>query len=139
MSIEKTLTIIKPVAFKENHTGEILAIINKSGFRISAIRLIQMSLRQAKAFYAEHEGRPFYDALTEFMSSAPVIVAILEKDNAVIDYRNLIGCTDPAKASEGTIRKLFGTNLQANAVHGSDSVESAERECNFFFPFCERY
>jgi len=139
MCIEKTLTIIKPVAFKENHTGEILAIINKSGFRISAIRLIQMSIRQAKAFYIEHESRPFYEALTEFMSSAPVIVAILEKENAVVDYRNLIGCTDPAKASEGTIRKLFGTNLQANAVHGSDSVESAERECNFFFPLCERY
>lgn len=134
-----TLTIIKPTAFKKNFTGPILAQITQAGFRISAIKTMQLSVEQARKFYEVHTNRPFYSTLVEFMSSGPVVVCVLEKPNAVEDYRKLIGATNPAEASEGTIRATYGTSLQANAVHGSDSDENAERECDFFFARCERY
>jgi nucleoside-diphosphate kinase len=133
-----TLTIIKPTAFKNNHSGAILKMINEAGFVIKAMKLIRMSRDQAGSFYAVHRGKPFYESLTGFMSSGPVIVAILEKDNAVEEYRSLIGSTDPAKAAKGTIRDLFGTSLQQNAVHGSDDDENAIKESNFFFSELER-
>lgn len=135
----KTLTIIKPYAVEHGHTGPILAKINEAGFRISAMKYTQMSPKRAGEFYSVHKGRPFYDSLVSFMSSGPVVVAILEKDNAVKGYRELIGATDPEDADEGTIRNLFGHSLQQNAVHGSDSDENAEIECNFFFSMTERF
>lgn len=128
-----TFTIIKPGAFSRSKTGSILRMIEKAGFKIKAIKLIQMRKCDAEGFYAVHKGREFYDALVEFMSSAPVVVAILEKENAVEEYRKLIGSTDPAKASEGTIRHFYGTNVRENAVHGSDSDENAVKEAAFFF------
>jgi len=103
------------------------------------MKFIHLRLEEAKAFYVVHEGRPFFEALVSFMSSGPIVVAILEKENAVEEYRKLIGSTNPSEAAEGTIRKLFGTNIQANAVHGSDSDENAEVECNFFFSKSERF
>jgi nucleoside-diphosphate kinase len=138
MAGNHTLTIIKPTAFKYNYSGAILKMINEAGFVIKALKLIQMTSIHAASFYAVHRGKPFYKALTEFMSSGPVIVAILEKDNAVEEFRSLIGATDPAKADKGTIRELYGTNLQQNAVHGSDSDENAVRESDFFFSKLER-
>jgi nucleoside-diphosphate kinase len=135
----KTLTMIKPVAFSKNYTGQILAKIIESGFRISAMKLTKLTLEQSQQFYAVHKERPFYNDLVEFMSSGPIVAAILEKDNAVEEYRKVIGATNPENAEAGTIRALFGTSLQANAVHGSDSDENAEIESNFFFSGCERY
>lgn len=134
-----TFTIIKPVAFRKNYTGLILARITQAGFRICALRTVQLTIEQAKKFYEVHADRPFYNDLVEFMSSGPVAVGILEKENAVDDYRRLIGATNPAEAEDGTLRFLFGTSLRANAVHGSDSDENAERECDFFFARSERY
>jgi len=134
-----TFTIIKPFAVKHGHIGHILDKINEANFRISAMKFIHLRLEEAKAFYAIHEGKPFFEPLVEFMSSGPIVVAILEKENAVEDYRKLIGSTNPAVASEGTLRKIFGTNMQANALHGSDSDENAEKESNFFFSQIERH
>lgn len=134
-----TFTMIKPTAFKNNHTGAILKMINEAGFVIKAIKLIRLSAEQAGAFYAVHKERPFYGSLVEFMSSGPIIAAILEKENAVEDYRTLIGATNPANAAEGTIRKLYATSLQENAVHGSDSDENAIIEADFFFSKVERF
>jgi nucleoside-diphosphate kinase len=134
-----TFTMIKPIAFQKNFTGSILAVISEAGFRISALKSKRLTVEEAQRFYEVHKERPFYNGLVEFMTSGPIVLAILEKENAVEDYRKLIGCTDPEKAAEGTIRKMFGTNLRANAVHGSDSDENAERECSFFFPFSERF
>ncbi len=139
MTGNKTFTIIKPVAVRHGYIGSILAKINEAGFRISAMKFIHIRLEEAKAFYAAHEGKPFYEALVSFMSSGPIVVSILEKENAVEDYRKLIGATNPADAAEGTIRRLYGTNIQANATHGSDSDEAAEVECNFFFSKSERF
>ncbi|MGQ9847665.1 MAG: nucleoside-diphosphate kinase [Bacteroidales bacterium] len=134
-----TFTIIKPKAVKNEHIGEILAMINRSGFHIVALKMMQLSHEIAAKFYAVHKGKPFYDELVEFMSSGPIVAAILQKENAVEDYRKLIGATDPSKAEEGTIRKLFGESIQKNAVHGSDSDENAEFEAAFFFPEIERF
>ena len=134
-----TFTIIKPVAFRKNHTGPILGQIAKAGFRLSAIRSLHMTVDQAKEFYKVHEERPFYDDLVEFMSSGPVVVAVLEKENAVEDFRKLIGSTNPAEAAEGTIRKIYGTSIRANAIHGSDSDENAVIESNFFFATNEQF
>ena len=139
MSGTKIFTMIKPCAVSHGHIGSILAKINEAGFRISAMKFIHLRLEEAKAFYAVHKERPFYSELTAFMSSGPIVVAILEKENAVQDYRKLIGATNPEEAADGTIRKLFGTSIQANAVHGSDSDENAEIECNFFFSLKERF
>ena len=134
-----TLTIIKPTAFKKNYSGAILNMINEAGFVFKALKLTQLSPKQAGMFYAVHKGKPFYDSLIEFMSSGPVIVALLEKDNAVEDFRTLIGATDPKKAKEGTVRSLYGTDLQQNAVHGSDSDANAIVESDFFFSILERF
>jgi nucleoside-diphosphate kinase len=139
MSGNKTLTIIKPCAVSNENIGPILAKINEGGFHITAMKFFRLTRAQAKNFYAIHNGKDFFDPLIEFMTSGPIVAAILEKDNAVEDYRKLIGSTDPSKAEEGTIRKLFAESMRRNAVHGSDSDESAESECNFFFAKCERF
>ena len=134
-----TFTMIKPMAFKNNFAGPILKMINEAGFVIKAMKLTQLAPSEAGAFYAIHKGKPFYDSLVKFMSSGPIIAAVLEKENAVEDYRILIGATNPENAAEGTIRKLYATSLQQNAVHGSDSDENANIESDFFFSKLERY
>lgn len=139
MAGTKTLTIIKPGAVSNEYIGPILAKINANGFHIAALRLFRLTKVQAENFYVVHKEKPFYDSLVNFMSSGPVVTAILEKENAVEDYRKLIGNTDPAKAEDGTIRRLFAESIERNAVHGSDSDETAEYECNFFFSRSERF
>jgi len=134
-----TFTMIKPAAYENKYAGKILDMILQGGFRIQAIKLVKLSLEQAGEFYGIHKDRPFYNDLVTFMSSGPVLAAILEKENAVDDYRKLIGSTNPADAAEGTIRKLFGTSVQKNAVHGSDSDENAAIEAAFFFSALERF
>ena len=134
----QTFTMIKPDAFAKSHTGAILDQITKAGFRIVAMKLMQLSAEKAGAFYAVHKERPFYGELVQFMSSGPIVAAILEKDNAVADFRTLIGATDPAKAAEGTIRKRFASSMGENAIHGSDSDENAKIEGDFFFSALER-
>ena len=131
--MERTFSMIKPDATSRNQTGAINAMIEEKGFRIIAQKRIQMTKQIADEFYAEHKGKPFYDGLVEMMSSAPIVVQVLEKENAIADYRALMGATDPKKAAEGTIRARFGTELPCNAVHGSDSPQSAAREISFFF------
>lgn len=130
--------MIKPDAFSKGHSGAIIDKILKNGFRIVALKLTRLSSEKAGEFYAVHKARPFYGELVDFMSSGPIIAAILEKDNAVADFRKLIGATDPAKADEGTIRKLFAASVGENAVHGSDSDENAAIEGDFFFNAFER-
>lgn len=131
--------MIKPDAIEANNAGPILAMINKAGFRIVAMKYMKLSKDQAGEFYAVHKERPFYGELTEYMSSGPIVAAVLEKENAVADYRKLIGATDPSKAEEGTIRRMFAKSIAANAVHGSDSDENAEIESSFFFSRLERF
>ena len=139
MAGDKTFTIIKPKAVKSGYIVPILSKIHDGGFELVAMKFIQLTLNQAKAFYAIHKGKTFYDDLCEFMSSGPIIVALLKKENAVEDYRKLIGATNPDDASENTVRKLYGNSVQENAVHGSDSDENAEIEGNFFFSATERF
>ena len=134
-----TLTMIKPYAVQHGYVGPILARINEAGFRIAAMKYLQLSLRQAEAFYEVHRERPFFERLTRFMSNGPIVAAILEIENAVDDYRLLIGATDPTRAEEGTLRKLFGASIEQNAVHGSDSDDNAIREASFFFSELERF
>jgi nucleoside-diphosphate kinase len=134
-----TFSIIKPDAVRTGKTGPILAMINEAGFEIAAMRMVKMTLPQAESFYSVHKGKPFFDGLIEFMTSGPVIVMILRHENAVDQFRKLIGATDPAKAEPGTIRRTFAVSVQMNAVHGSDSVENAIREANFFFSGIERF
>jgi len=134
----QTFTMIKPDAMKNGHAGAIIDRIIKEGFRIVALKQTQLSADKAGEFYAVHKERPFYGELVEFMSSGPIIAAILEKKNAVTSFRDLIGATNPAQAAEGTIRKLFATSLGENAVHGSDSDANAIIEGNFFFSGLER-
>jgi len=134
----QTFTMIKPDAMKNGHAGAIIDRIIKEGFRIVALKQTQLSAHKAGEFYAVHKERPFYGELVEFMSSGPIIAAILEKKNAVTSFRDLIGATNPAQAAEGTIRKLFATSLGENAVHGSDSDANAIIEGNFFFSGLER-
>ncbi|MBL7768106.1 MAG: nucleoside-diphosphate kinase [Flavipsychrobacter sp.] len=129
----RTFTMIKPDAMKNGHAGAILDRIIKEGYRIVALKMTKLSAEKAGEFYAVHKARPFYGELVEFMSSGPIIAAILEKEQAVSSFRTLIGATDPAKADEGTIRKLFATSLGENAIHGSDSDENAAIEGAFFF------
>ena len=138
MKGNQTLTIIKPTAFKNGNSGAILKMAEEAGFQIKALKLVRLTYEQAGLFYAVHRGKPFYESLLKFMSSGPVIAAILEKNNAVEEYRILIGSTDPVKAADGTIRKLYGTDLQQNAVHGSDSDENAVTESCFFFSGLEK-
>ncbi|MBK8706842.1 MAG: nucleoside-diphosphate kinase [Saprospiraceae bacterium] len=139
MSGNRTFTMIKPDAVQSGHIGNILAKINEAGFRIVAMKMTKLSTEKAGAFYAVHKERPFYGELVDFMSSGPIVAAILEKDNAVEDFRTLIGATDPAKAAPGTIRALYARNVGENAVHGSDSDENAAIEGLFFFSELERF
>jgi nucleoside-diphosphate kinase len=134
-----TFSIIKPNAVRTGKTGPILAMINEGGFEIAAMRMVKLTLPQAESFYSVHKGKPFFQGLIEFMTSGPVVVMILRHDNAVEQFRKLIGNTDPAKAEPGTIRKTFAVSVQMNAVHGSDSVENAVIEANFFFSGIERF
>ena len=131
--------MIKPDAFGKGHSGAIIDIIIKGGFRIVAMKLTKLSAEKAGEFYAVHSARPFYGELVDFMSSGPIVAAVLEKENAVADFRKLIGATDPAKADAGTIRKLFAASVGENAIHGSDSDENAEIESSFFFSKLESY
>jgi len=135
----RTFTMIKPDAVRNDHIGNILQMINAAGFRIVAMKYTRISKQQAELFYEIHKARPFYGELTEFMSSGPIVAAILEKDNAVLDFRTLIGSTDPAKADEGTIRKKYAASVGENAVHGSDSDDNAKIEGDFFFSGLERF
>ncbi len=133
-----TLTMVKPDAVSKNYTGKIIDMILQGGFKIKAMKLVHMTKQQAQQFYLVHKDRPFYDDLTDFMSSGPVVAAVLEKENAVADFRKLIGATNPAEAEDGTVRKLFAESMQNNAVHGSDSDENARIEAGFFFSELER-
>lgn len=133
MSGNRTFTMIKPRAVQDGFTGPILSKISEGGFAIIALKLTRLSLEKAKKFYAVHENKAFYENLCNFMSSGPVVAAVLEKEGAVAAYRDFIGDTNPENAKEGTIRELYGTDLQQNAVHGADSDENAAREAAFFF------
>ncbi len=139
MESNKTFTMIKPDAVANGHIGAILDKIIANGFKIIALKYTALSAEKAGEFYSVHKGRPFYNALVSFMSSGPIVAAILEKENAIEDYRKLIGATDPTKAEPGTIRNLFAKSIDANAVHGSDSDENAAIEGNFFFSAFERF
>lgn len=134
-----TFTMIKPDAVQKNYTGAILEKINNAGFRIVAMKQTMLSRKDAEAFYAIHKERPFFGELVEYMTSGPIVAAILTKDNAVADFRELIGATNPAEAAEGTIRKLYAESISANAIHGSDSDENAIIEGDFFFSVRERF
>ena len=134
-----TFTMVKPTAMRNGVAANILAKITDAGFRIQAMKSLRLSKAQAMKFYEVHKDRPFYNELTDFMSSGPIVAAVLEKDNAVKDYRALIGATNPTDAEDGTIRKQYATNIQENAVHGSDSDDNAEIEASFFFPKSERF
>ncbi|WP_366184219.1 nucleoside-diphosphate kinase [Flavobacterium ovatum] len=134
MTTNRTFTMIKPDAVANGHIGNMLAMITNAGFKIVSLKLTQLTVADAQAFYAVHAERPFYGELVNFMSSGPIVAAILEKDNAVSDFRTLIGATNPAEAAEGTIRKAYATSLGENAIHGSDSDENAFIEGTFHFP-----
>jgi nucleoside-diphosphate kinase len=137
MAVERTLCIVKPDAVEKHKTGAILAKIEEGGFRIVAMRMRHLTRAEAEGFYEVHKARPFFGELVQFMTRSPVVVAVLEKDDAVTGWRDLMGATDPAKASAGTIRKLFGSNVGENATHGSDSLDNAKREIGYFFPGAE--
>jgi nucleoside-diphosphate kinase len=139
MSGNITFTIIKPFAVSDGHIGPILNKIHTAGFKISAMRMLWLTQGEAERFYEVHKERPFYSDLVEFMTSGPIVVAVLKKENAVEDYRKLIGATDPEKAEEGTIRKEFARSMRENAVHGSDSDENAAFEGSFFFSGLQRF
>nr|WKN39359.1 nucleoside-diphosphate kinase [Tunicatimonas sp. TK19036] len=139
MAGNKTFSMIKPDAVSDGHTGAILKMMEEAGFRIVAMKKTALSKETAGKFYEVHKERPFYNDLTSYMSSGPIVALILEKDNAVADFRKLIGATNPAEAEEGTIRKLYATSIEANAVHGSDADETAQQEGNFFFAATERF
>ena len=134
MSAQRTLTILKPDCVRKNVVGEVLRRIEEAGFEIRALRMVSLSKAEAESFYAVHRERPFFDELTDFMSSGPCVPAVLEKENAVADFRSLIGATDPAEAEEGTVRADFAGSVQENIVHGADSPENAQKEMAFFFP-----
>ncbi len=134
-----TYTMIKPDAVGAGNTGAIIKIIEEAGFKIQAMRKLQLSRKRAGDFYAVHREKPFYQDLCTYMSSGPIVAMILQKENAVEDFRTLIGATDPTKAAPGTIRQLFAKSIEANAIHGSDSDENAGIESNFFFSGMERY
>ena len=139
MPEKRTFTMIKPSTVAEGVSGAIISMIQEAGFRIVAMKITQLTTQQAGKFYEIHKERVFYNDLVSFMSSGPIVAAILEKDNAVEDFRRLIGATDPAKAEPGTIRKRYAKNVQENAVHGSDSDENALIEGNFFFSGLEQF
>jgi len=131
--VERTLAIVKPDAFKRGHVGDILKRIEASGLGLRALKLMHLTRAQAQSFYEVHKARPFYNSLCEYMSSGPVVIAVLEGEGAITRWRELMGATDPAKAAPGTIRKEFGLNVEQNATHGSDAPETAAREIAFFF------
>jgi nucleoside-diphosphate kinase len=137
MPVERTLCIIKPDAVEARKAGAILARIEESGFRVLALRLRHLTRVEAEGFYEIHRARPFFGELVQFMTRAPVIVAVLQKESAVAAWRDLMGATDPAKAAAKTIRKDFGTNVGENATHGSDSLDNAKQEIAYFFPRSE--
>ena len=137
MPVERTLCIVKPDAVEKRKAGAIVARIEEGGFKVVALRMTQLSVRDAEGFYAVHKARPFFGELVQFMTRSPVVVAVLEREDAVASYRAVMGATDPAKAEPATIRKLYGANVGENAVHGSDSVENAQIEIAYFFPASE--
>jgi nucleoside-diphosphate kinase len=132
-NVEKTFAIIKPDAVRRNITGKIFTKIEEHGFNIVAMKKLWLTKKQAEGFYAVHKGRPFFESLTEYMSSAPCVAMVLEKDGAIASWRKLMGATNPANAEPGTIRKEFAVNLEQNSVHGSDAPETAEYEIRYFF------
>jgi len=134
MAIERTLTIIKPDAVQAGHSGDIIKIFEANKLRLVAARLVNLNKGEAEGFYAVHRARPFFPSLTSFMSSGPALVMVLEGENAIARLRELMGATDPAKAAEGTIRKLYASSIESNAIHGSDAPETAKFEIGFFFP-----
>jgi nucleoside-diphosphate kinase len=137
MPTERTLCIIKPDAVEKNKAGAILARLEEEGFQILALRRTHLNKREAEGFYAVHRERPFFGELVTFMTRSPVIIAVLQRDSAVTKYREVMGATDPAKAAPNTLRKLFGSNVGENAVHGSDSSENAKIEIGYFFAGCD--
>ena len=139
MATNRTFTMVKPDAVADGHSGAILKIIEEAGFRIVALKMVKLTNERAGQFYAVHKERPFYGSLCDYMSSGNIIAVILEKENAVSDFRSLIGATNPEEAAEGTIRKLYAKSMQSNAVHGSDSDENAELEGNFYFSDIEKF
>lgn len=137
MALERTFGIIKPDAVANGHTGEILALIEQNGFRIVGLKMRRIAKNEAEAFYAVHKERPFFSGLVTFMTEAPVVVVVLERESAVTKWRELMGATNPANAAEGTIRKRFAENIERNSVHGSDAAETAAQEIPFFFSAAE--
>jgi len=135
--LERTFSIIKPDAVAAGRAGEILAMMERAGFRLLGCRMLRMSAEQAREFYAVHRGKPFYESLVTFMTEGPVIVLALEREDAIVKLREVMGATNPANAAEGTIRKLFAASIERNAVHGSDAPETAQTELRFFFRTCE--
>jgi nucleoside-diphosphate kinase len=132
-TLQRTLAIVKPDAVANNAAGDIIATIEKNGFRIIGIKMLHLKKAQAAGFYAVHVGKPFFDSLTKFMTDGPIVVLALEKENAIADWRKLMGATNPANAEEGTIRKKHATSIERNAVHGSDAEDTARFELSFFF------
>ena len=139
MAGNKTFTMVKPDAFGDGNSGAIIKMIEEAGFSIKAMKLTRLSMEKAGGFYEVHRERPFYNDLCNYMSSGPIIAMILEKDNAVLDFRAFIGATNPAEAAEGTVRKLFARSIEANAIHGSDSDENAAIEGSYFFSELEKF
>jgi nucleoside-diphosphate kinase len=132
-TLQRTLTIIKPDAVRKKGIGDIIEQFEKQGFQILCLKMLEISKHQAEQFYAVHAGKPFYNSLTTFMSSGPIVALALEKENAIADMRKLMGATNPANAEEGTIRKKWATNIENNAIHGSDAEDTARFELSFFF------
>lgn len=138
MALERTLTIIKPDAVSAGNSGHIIAHLEREGFKIVAMKKITLTRAQAQAFYAVHSQRPFFDSLVDFMTSGPIIPMVLERDNAIVGLREVMGATNPEHAEEGTVRKLYATNIERNAIHGSDAPETAAVERAFFFSGLEQ-
>jgi nucleoside-diphosphate kinase len=132
-TLQRTFSIVKPDAVEKGAIGEIITAIQKKGFRILGMKMLHITKHQAEGFYAVHAGKPFFESLTNFMSSGPIVVLALEKENAIADLRELMGATNPANAAEGTIRKKYATNIERNAIHGSDADETARFELSYFF------
>ena len=137
MALERTFAIIKPDAVKNGHVGNILALIEHNGFRIAGLKMQRLTKAEAEAFYAVHNQRPFFGGLVTFMTEGPVVVMVLEREDAIAKWREVMGATNPANAAEGTIRKRFAENIERNSVHGSDSAETAAQEIPFFFSSAE--
>src|SRR5262249_9870577 len=132
-TLQRTFSIIKPDAVRKNAIGDILRMLEENGFRILGMKMLEINKKQAEGFYAVHAGKPFFESLTKFMSSGPIVVLVLEKANAIVDLRELMGATNPANAKEGTIRKKWASNIENNAVHGSDAEDTARFELGYFF------